>query len=504
MASPTRILFIGLDAADKDLILEWSGSGLLPNLQALRERAAWGITENPTGLYVGAIWPSFWTGLSPGQHGRYCFSQIRTGTYDHYQVTPYDVAGEPFWDSLGAAGRRVAVLDVPKTRPSPRINGLQIVDWGTHDPEIGFCTTPEVLAQEVKSRFGPHPVGQCDNFLQREPADYAALRDRLVRGVEKKAELAEDLLGRGGWDLFLAVFAESHCAGHQFWHVRDPAHPRHDPSLARQLGDPLRDVYVALDAAVGRLLARVDENTAVFVLASHGMGPHYDGTFLLDEILRRIFTRPAAPARRTLARLAEACWHRLPPSVQGWLRPARTRVKETLSDAVTNPELSSLVCFSTPNNDAYGGIRVNLAGREPQGLVRPGAEYEALCDSLTRDLLAFVNLDTGAPLVRNVLRTADLYGGERLPDLPDLMVEWNREAPISAVSSPKTGTIRGTFPGRRTGDHKPHGICFAAGPGISPGPLPGPIAITQFAPTLAARLGVPLPNVDGQPVPGLA
>ncbi len=501
----SRILFITVDAADKDLIETWSGEGFLPTFRALRERAAWGPTANPTGLFVGAIWPSFWTGLSPARHGRYCFSQLRTGTYDHYDVTPLDTRGEAFWDRLSAAGRRVAVLDVPKTRLSQGLNGIQIVDWGTHDPDLAFQTWPESLAGEVASLVGPHPVSSCDRYLQHGSGGLPGLAEALVRGVETRARLAEHLLLKGGWDLFLANFAESHCAGHQFWAVHDPSSPRHDPEAARALGDPLRDVYVSIDAAIGRLLARATEDTAVFVLASHGMGPHYDGTFLLEEMLRRLAlpAKPPAP-RRALAGAAESVWRILPLSVQKLLQPLRGRVKRSLGGAVRHPELADLPCFVTPNNDVYGGIRVNLAGREPQGRIQPGPPFEAFCESLTRDLLTFVNLDSGRPLVRRVLRTADLYRGERLADLPDLMVEWDRESPIATIYSPKTGVIRGVFGGIRTGDHKPEGMLFAFGPGIPPGQLPGPVSIEQFAPTIAARLGVELPDGDAAAVPDLA
>lgn len=253
MSSLSRVLFIAVDAGDKDLILKWSDEGVLPTFRSLRERAAWGPTANPTGLYVGAVWPSFWTGLSPARHGRYCFSQLRTGTYDHYHVTPLDTRGEPFWNALSEAGRRVAILDVPKTVPSERVNGIQIVDWGTHDPENGFRTRPESLALEIEARVGRYPIRQCDEYILRGPAALSSLRDALVRGVEMKARLAEHFLEQGGWDLFLTVFAESHCAGHQFWKLHDPSHPDYDPDVARSIGDPIRDVYVAIDAAVGRL-----------------------------------------------------------------------------------------------------------------------------------------------------------------------------------------------------------------------------------------------------------
>ncbi len=497
----TRILFLAVDAGDRDLILQWAREGTLPTFRSLLETSAWGATQNPVGFFVGAVWPSFWTGLSPERHGRYCFSQLRTGTYDHYDVSPRDTRGEPFWDALCASGCRVAILDVPKTVPSPRINGIHIVDWGTHDPEMDFCTSPESLASEIEARFGLHPVDQCDAFMQRGPAEFASLRDALVTGAHKKADLAAYFFRRGGWDLFLTVFAESHCAGHHCWHLHDPKHPRHDPNVARLVGDPIRDVYVAIDAALGRLIELAGPETTLFVLASHGMGPHYDGTFLLGKMLRSLLELPVAPrSKRAIARFLESIWHRLPSSLRPRLRSLRGRTKQALGVAASTPELADRLCFATPNNDVYGGIRVNLVGREPQGRIHPGPEYEAFCEALTSDLLAFVNLDTGQPLVRRVLRTADLYKGDHIQDLPDLLVEWERDAPISRIQSPRTGLIEEVFPGRRTGDHKPEGLLFARGPGITPGRLDQPIEITQLAPTIASLLGVRLPNTDAEPV----
>ncbi|HEY5140594.1 MAG TPA: hypothetical protein VIJ25_14960, partial [Methylococcales bacterium] len=75
MTSKTKVLFIGIDSADKDLISQWANAGLLPTFQSLFQKAAWGVTTNPVGFYVGALWPSFATGVSAARHGRYCYEQ---------------------------------------------------------------------------------------------------------------------------------------------------------------------------------------------------------------------------------------------------------------------------------------------------------------------------------------------------------------------------------------------------------------------------------------------
>ena len=211
-ASPAKIVFVAFDAADRDILLAGARAGRFPALRSLLDRALWGSVANPTGLYVGAVWPSFYTGTSPARHGRYCFRQLRPGTYEVHRVRPDEVRAAPFWRRLSEAGRRVAVIDVPKTRPDVGLNGLQVVDWGTHDPDFqGALTHPPELLDEIEASVGPRRARVCDSY-PRGPG-LAALRLALLDGVEAKARLSERLLGRGGWDLFLTVFAEGHVPG---------------------------------------------------------------------------------------------------------------------------------------------------------------------------------------------------------------------------------------------------------------------------------------------------
>lgn len=486
----TKLLFIGLDAADKDLIVQWANAGLLPTFQTLLGNATWGCTRNPPGLFVGAVWPSFYTGGSPAQHARYSYRQIRPGSYETYVFRPFHVKQEPFWDTLSRAHKKVAVIDVPKTFPSKDLNGIHIVDWATHDSDPnGLCTWPPSLASEVVARFGEDVIGNC-NADRRDPAEFVQFRDALVGRVEKKLQLSRYFLEQREWDCFLTVFSESHCVGHQCWHLHDLRHPRHDAQAVRIAGDPIKDVYIAIDAAIGKLLKQVGPHTLAIILASHGMGPHYDGTFLLGQILHRLQDVQVSKPYRRLARAMKWAWHQFPHRLRPRFSSLNTRVKNHLG--------LRRQCFQIPNNDVYGGIRIDLVGREPNGQINPGAEYDGFCRSLTQDLLEFVNLDTGEPLVRRVLRSAELYHGKYLSHLPDLIIEWNRNAPIATVYSPKTGTIQGTYRKCRTGDHKAEGLFFATGPSIRPGPVGQAVSVMDFAPSIASFLGVEPSNLDGK------
>ena len=165
-------------------------------------------------------------------------------------------------------------------------------------------------------------------------------------------------------------------------------------------------------------------------------------------------------------------------------------------------------CFVVRNGHLTSGIRLNLAGREPLGVLSPG-EAESFVAGLTDDLLAIIDERTGRPLIRSVKRTRDLYSGPGVPELPDLLLDWddamatgnsNLASGVGAtvrVRSQNLGMVECTNDYTRTGDHRTDGFFIAAGPGVQPGRLERVVSVMDFAPTIAKLLGVDLPDVDG-------
>jgi predicted AlkP superfamily phosphohydrolase/phosphomutase len=506
-----KITFLGMCAGDRDLIFDWARAGVMPTMARLMNRGLVGLTENIPLFYVQCVWPSFYTSVLPDKHGVHSWQQLKPGTYEQYRAyTPECVQREPFWDVLSRAGRRCAILDVPQSRPSTELNGIQLVEWGAHDANHGFLTSPPELAAEIIDRFGRHPVaGLCD--ADRSSAQLARFRDDLLRGIAGKEKITEHFLRQGGWDFFAQVFTETHCVGHQCWHLHDPAHPRHSREAVAIAGDPIRDVYVAIDQAIAAVLDHIADDSLVVVYAGHGMGPKYQPVYALAEILIRLGVAiPAIPApmptetsdafaRGAVDAALRWAWRRIPASLRQRLRPQREASQEPLRRDI-DPSASQ--CFLIPNNN-YGAIRINLIGREPEGRIAPGVELDAFCEQLTRDLMDLVDLTSGRRLVRRVIRTKDIYESPRTTHFPDLLVEWENEAEVTGIASPKIGAIRRGYDYCRTGDHKSGGFFVAVGPGLSAGRLSRSVSIMDFAPTFCDILGVNLPGVDGVPIPEL-
>jgi predicted AlkP superfamily phosphohydrolase/phosphomutase len=161
-------------------------------------------------------------------------------------------------------------------------------------------------------------------------------------------------------------------------------------------------------------------------------------------------------------------------------------------------------CFIINNNHTYGGIRVNLVGREPAGKIHPGSEYENFIEQLSRDLLDIVNVESGKRIVNRVIRRTDLYRGEGTEHFPDLFVEWGTTEPVRSIRSDKIGRFDKEDPYCRTGGHNPAGLFIASGPNIAPGRLNRQVSILDFAPTFCEALGVRFDGFDGTAIPEIS
>jgi predicted AlkP superfamily phosphohydrolase/phosphomutase len=518
-ASPTRLLVLGIDAASPDLLDAWMADGTLPALAALSKRGLVGRTRGLEGFFVGSTWASLYTGTNPAKHGLHYQMQLVPGSYRlEDRAAGSFVERDPFWRVLSRAGKRVAVLDVPLSKIERELNGVQVVEWGGHDAFFGYSALPPELALHIEARYGRHPAGASCDAAARSADAYQDFISALERGVQRKGAWSAELLARGGWDLFMQVFTESHCVGHQCWHLHDPAHPAHNATVAAIAGDPLRTVYRAIDREIG-LLVEAAGDAHVIVFAAHGMASRYGAHFLLRDVLFALGV--AAPLPKPIgARVREVAtrvWHATPGWMRALSRPLRRRMRTV--DAVhpgssgigVDPDRSS--CFPIANGLAVSGIRLNLTGREPRGTLAPGELADRFVEQLEQDLLAIVDDASGAPLVARVVRTRELYEGEHLDSLPDLLVEWNERvangttaladgtgARVTARSA-RIGTIVGTNDYGRSGEHRPGGWFVAAGPGIERGTLGREPSLLDLAPTFVRILGLELPGADGEPIP---
>ncbi|HKU61333.1 MAG TPA: alkaline phosphatase family protein [Gemmatimonadales bacterium] len=510
MTTRAPAVLLGLDAADLGLIQRLGASGSLPNLYQLLARGRTGLIRGEAERFAGAVWPTFYTGQPVACHGVY-HNKLWRQEHMRCEIAAPDWCPEPpFWERLRGSGRRIAVVDVPMTiaRPAP-LEGISLAGWGTHDV-IARGSWPASLWREIEASLGP-PGMPPERFGSQTPHTLARLAHELRVATSQAAEIGARLYRRESWDLFLLVFGAAHRGGHYLWDLSQVETQSISAGRRRALGEALASVYRALDAGVGRILELVPSGARVVAFALHGMGPNTTWADRCADILARIMSgRAANPAsRRGLMyavkqaipwRLARAVTTRIPPEVQARLVPIWSA---RMFDWRTTR------AFPLPMDHA-GYVRINLRGREPQGIVAP-EEYGALCDEIAEGFLGFRDGVTGKPIVRQVHRLDALApaGAAARDRLPDLVIEWSGVPPAAApvIRSDQLGELSwksARLPSGRAGNHTPDGWFVAAGPGIEPGATAAVHPIVDLVPTVYRWLGLePDPALAGQPIPEL-
>jgi len=505
MACFNKALVLALDMADGELIRRWSAQGRLPHFASLLSAGTWMNLESTARVLHTSTWPTFATGALPGKHGVYFPYQAKPGFQiaQHIQADQYGLP--TFWRLADKQGCRCLVYDVPETFPESGFGGRGIYDWGTWAWYGKPSSQPSTLIKELKSRFGRYPLGFEAKRLGARMPDTAVMEDRLLRSVEYKFTTAKWLLQRESWDLAVVGFCEPHPAGHYLWPLGNSAISADNDSNIK----PLLGLYVALDQAIGRLIDRLPAEVALFIVSGDGVRPNRSAWFLLPAVLERLgFTCPlraaengAGPSRSLVGRaksLVSPTTRRMIANLLPWWLRDQIGARERAA----NIDWSKTRAFTLPT-DLEGCIRINLKGREPEGIVEPGREYRELCEDLRAQLVELTSPASGAPAVRRVWIRNEVFPGKRQEQLPDLIVTWNDEVPFTSLASPRFGCIDGDTADLRPGTHSPYGFMLAKGADI-PRASEGEGRLEDVAPTIFKLLGLTSsPYMDGTPLRAL-
>ena len=518
-ADRPRVAAIILDATDAALIEQGIAEGWLPNLARLRQRGGYGRLETDTGVINATAWPSFLTGQNAGDHGAWNFLAWDPQSMTHVPCSPERQNYEPFWRDLCRRGHRCVALDVPRTYPPAEpFAGVELSPWGAHYRLTDPYSNPPDFLPWVNKTIGKEPLGNEPGGHLTAPMLLAEL-DRVIKTTRVQAELGVRALRRESCELFILAFSGPHRAGHVLW---DSAGLAVAPTADERdhVESALRETYIETDKALGRVLEELGdgEDTVTLVFSLHGMGPNTSLADLLPNMLDCVLNETRAEPGQD----GDA------PPTRGLLHKVRNAIPPPFRQAVKNHLPKSLqhrltVFWRQPDidwsqtqavaliDDLQGFIRINLKGRESRGIVEPGAAYDELCARITDGLLTFEHSDTGEPAVAAVQRADALFpGGERLGELPDLIVQWS-ERPAKdtvGVSSERYGTIGWPTPGRvpdgRSGHHRHRAWLAAVGPGIEAHSDLPPGHTLDLPPTLYALLGArPPQHMAGSPIEAL-
>ncbi|HVT89444.1 MAG TPA: hypothetical protein VHD56_11370 [Tepidisphaeraceae bacterium] len=507
MPDNSSLIILGIDAGDPELIQQFIAEGYLPAIRSIMERGWHARTGGPELFAEHGVWASIFSGQTRDQMGYYYFRQLKPGTYDIVPVSGMDITAPPFWKAMAGGNLKAAIIDVPDAYPVKGVPGAQLSNWAIHlgwvsnDPAFAPYAEPQSLLNEARIVFGErHLITENSKASVEQDKE---LFKQLLAQVEKKGKLCRHILAKDRYDLIFAVFHEAHTSAHQFWKYQSQAQGTNDARDDATLRNAIRDIYIAIDREFGRILAGAPANANVFIVGSVGLKDYYPTAGLAEKALRLLGYQHSPPPGKVSFKPMDLARRILPESVRIALskrlsREARERIVAEQFRA--NIDWSRTTAFAIPT--FYKTlIRINLRGREPQGIVEPGKEYLELLGRIEADFRSLIDPRTGKSAISDVQRAIDVFGKTPPAVLPDLLIEWKAPHFLERVVHPK-GEIRQNKPEwYRPSDHTQHGFIAAAGPAFSERGVQNDVLIPDLAPTFLSLLNLPIPSdLQGRPL----
>ncbi|MBK8231092.1 MAG: alkaline phosphatase family protein [Candidatus Eisenbacteria bacterium] len=195
--------------------------------------------------------------------------------------------------------------------------------------------------------------------------------------------------------VFTQIFYFTDRVAHMFWRFQDPGNPAFDQKLAPEWSGYLLQSYQRMDAIVGRALDKLPPDGILLVCSGHGC-----------STWRRSFNMNTWLVRNGFMSLKG----------QNDAKPM------TLDDLFVEGQFWPNVDWSRTRVYALGlgAMYVNLLGREKEGIVSPGEEYDQTIRELKEKLEAFVDTTTGIAPIHRVYTRDEMYKDydpELMPDL---------------------------------------------------------------------------------------
>lgn len=503
------VAILAFDAAESTMVRRGIEEGWLPTLARLVERGRWtNLSPVPSGFY-NTSWASTVTGQDAFAHQGIFDRQLEPGSYRIFDVPATSIRQPPFWQYASDAGIRSTIVSVYSAPLLPSFQGTQVQGWGSIDPYFAKFGQRAIAPPEIEQLL-ERSVGKREKLYRvnapRTTAECRDYRDRILRSIEQQTRGLLALVEQTDWQLLFGSFSEPHQAGHLLWHLTDSDHPAWDEAAPADLKAALSTIYRAVDTGLGRVIERLPDECRVFVLTPHGMGPNYinDPSERLLEVggwLARRSDNSSVDTRRQIARTVWSLGRRVTPTrVRLAAHRGVSRVGVRAEMPLAHIDWARTRAFSLPS-DMTAYVRVNLKGREPEGVVAAGHEYEALCDELTDAFRSLTHAESDAPAVERVVRFDRLFGRPAEGSLPDLCVVWTDTERLSRLRLGDLGTIEAPTGDPRTGQHRHLGFLIGAGPGIAADREESSANLLDVAPTALALLGVDVPPaLPGKPI----
>ena len=493
-----RVLVIGIDGGTFRVIDRLASEGKLPHFGGMFRTGCRAVLESTLPPITAPAWTSFSTGKNPGKHGLFNFMTFKKGTYEIELVNATSIKSRQLWHYFHDNKRPFVLLNVPVTYPPLELGGTMVS--GLLTPPGKICTHPPEIAEELRERGYETDVSEYSGVTRRE------YFESVKRMSTKRFEIASEWIREKTWEFFMVVFVGSDRIQHKLWDRQEW----------------VAEYYTMLDGYIGRLVELAGEDTYVILMSDHGFTSQ-DKTFYVNEWLASLGllqkrSKSDGGGLRSWGTAQEGLEKKSRSRVYKFLErigfSSETR-RKLIPNWIWFPFLKALpkslrglvpaygIQIDWRNTRAYANsarpIYVNLKGREVNGTVEPGEEYQSVVREVKEGLLGLVDPNTGERPFKNVFTREELFTGPYEGLAPDVL--FYSDDFSYCLRGGGTSKTKQLFKNTadRISNHDLHGIFMMSGPGSRKGADLGTASIMDLAPTILHIMGIPVPDdMDGK------
>jgi len=285
-ATRPRVLLIGVNGMEWDILRPLLLQGKLPNLASVIHSGTYGKLRTVSAPNCPRVYTTMFTSTQPEEHG----------------VTGFLVGGitantnmlkeEPIWSILSKKGVTVGMANVPATFPVMPVNGYMVSGMLTRgkncedgvlcapklsEVEGGEAVYPKALKSELLSKVGDFYIDcermpGADELNGHESEVILKWLDKVQLIRNQQTKLFEYLLDHHRTDFTWVVQSCEDRTGHWLYPIA-PFNAGYNLKINSVKPDAFPSQYVALDKVIGAVLTHVDSNTYVFIVSDHGIKP---------------------------------------------------------------------------------------------------------------------------------------------------------------------------------------------------------------------------------------
>lgn len=289
-----RVIVLGFDGLDPDVVELLMSEGKLPNFAKIRQEGAHGRLRSMKPILSPVVWTTIATGKTPDQHQIGHFTAVNQSTGEQLPVTSRMRKTKAIWNVLSDNSRTVSVIGWWATWPAETVNGSIVSDHlcyhflfeegikagkgrsegNTYPPELEKEIAPLVVRP---GDLKPADLSPFVHVSQEEFDRPFAFDDELGHFKWALATARSyRAIGLKLWqeerpDLLMVYFEGTDSTSHLFGHLfRATGLAGELAEQQRRYGEAVEKMYVYADSITGDFMKAMDGRTTLVIVSDHG------------------------------------------------------------------------------------------------------------------------------------------------------------------------------------------------------------------------------------------